>query len=151
MIKRLEKLKKLELHYLPIILIIHLKRFDKEKKLNNNIIFPLNQLNLAKFTSNIESNKDLEYDLIGVINHYGNPNSGHYISYIKDSENDRWHVFNDSFTAEVNDINTIASKDAYVLIYKRNINNDAIERIYNKKFINIILENENTLVDYYNN
>ena len=136
---------------MPIILVIQLKRFDNEKKLNNKIIFPLSQLNLAKFTSNIESNKDIEYDLIGVINHYGNPNNGHYLSYIKDSENNRWHVFNDSFTAEVNNINAIVSKDAYILIYKRNINNNAIEKIYNKKFINIILENKNSLVDYYNN
>ena len=51
----------------------------------------------------------------------------------------------------MNNINAIVSKDAYILIYKRNINNNAIEKIYNKKFINIILENKNSLVDYYNN
>ena len=102
-------------------MIIHLKRFDGNIKLKNKIIFPLENLKISKYTSNIDENKNLNYNLIGVINHYGTMNFGHYICYVKNTNNNNWYLFNDSFIKRIDDINLIVSKEAYILIYKRDI------------------------------
>jgi ubiquitin C-terminal hydrolase len=46
----------------------------------------------------------MQYNLIGIICHIGNAESGHYISYIKIEEN-KWLEFNDSIVMTFNQNN----------------------------------------------
>lgn len=52
--EELEAQKKIEIYHLPQILIIHLKRFNNNKKINNFIDYPLIDFDLNKF---IKSNE----------------------------------------------------------------------------------------------
>ena len=72
---------------LPNILIIHLQRivfnFDTylNEKINSKFEFP-KYLNMKKYTegSSSQSDSEYEYDLIGVVIHYGFAEAGHYYS-----------------------------------------------------------------------
>lgn len=61
------------------------------------------------------------YDLIGVSNHHGSLNSGHYIAHVDTTggraEKSRWMCFNDSRVSAAN-ANGIAGPTAYVLFYR---------------------------------
>ena len=107
-------------------IIIHLKRFEfnfvtfQNCKLNDYLKFPL-KLNFKKWTRaylrmneattnemnniNIISEEEQEnlneekmnYELTGILVHSGaNLKSGHYYSFIKDQETNKWYKFNDS-------------------------------------------------------
>lgn len=113
---------------LPPILLVSLKRFKYTQryktKLQNDIKFPLTELNLSSYGE--ISNMNEEYDLYGVICHDGNLNYGHYYSYIKIFGNetiksqDRWVLFNDSSTS-VSKTEVVESlkSNCYILIYKK--------------------------------
>ena len=57
------------------------------------------------------------YDLIGVINHYGTMNAGHYTAHCLNSETDRWYRFDDSMCREIKPEEIVTSA-AYVLFYR---------------------------------
>jgi ubiquitin C-terminal hydrolase len=104
---------------LPKYLFIQLKRFHNNHKLNHFISYPLNDLNLKKYSDSYEKNNCL-YNLIGVVHHYGNINFGHYISFIKDEEN-KWFCCNDDNIYEITDFKKIITNDTYLLLYQKNI------------------------------
>ena len=110
-------------------IIIHLKRFEfdfvtfQNNKLNDYLKFPL-KINLKKWTrafirqnevddknenniteeekENLDDEK-MSYELTGILIHSGsNLQSGHYYSFIKDQESDKWYKFNDSSISEIN-------------------------------------------------
>ena len=144
---------------LPNILIIHLKRFDFNfdftTKLNSYCEFPM-ELDMEEFsgTDNNVKNEKLpkpyyKYKLQGIIAHSGMLNSGHYYSFIEDTERmpengeSRWFEFNDVDVKPFNvkDISDKAfgykeeqskdssipnewmlkSNNAYILMYKRSV------------------------------
>ena len=102
--------KKIELYNLPKILIIHLKRFNNNKKINTLIDFPIKDLDLDKYISK-EKDKDKDeskkymsetkYDLFGVVNHYGSLEYGHYTSFCKNQHNNNWYEYNDRIVNEL--------------------------------------------------
>ena len=49
---------------------------------------------MDKLKGNVNSKDDFEYELKGVVLHYGTADFGHYFSYIKESDN-QWIEFND--------------------------------------------------------
>jgi ubiquitin carboxyl-terminal hydrolase 8 len=104
---------------LPKYLFIQLKRFHNNKKLNDFISFPLNNLDLKNYSDSYEKN-DCIYNLIGVVHHYGNIHFGHYISFIKDEEN-KWFCCNDETISKITDFKKIMNNDAYLLLYQKNI------------------------------
>ena len=64
------------------------------------------------------------YDLVGVSNHHGTLNGGHYIAHVdttfggtQGSDTPRWVCFNDSRVSNANS-NNIVGPTAYVLFYK---------------------------------
>lgn len=92
-------------------------------------------------TTGLESKKDLDdqeqdflYNLVGVLVHSGSANSGHYYSYIKERDTNRWVEFNDTHVNEF-DFSQLAKKcfgrqkeqqqqfdsqaNAYLLFYER--------------------------------
>lgn len=111
---------------LPKVLIIQLKRFaydlktytrmklDKKFEFNEQIILHEN------------SNKEIEYELVGVVVHIGSSLGGHYYSYIKPNS-DQWIVCNDSLVKSF-DGKDITKKvaggisnaeTAYILFYRQ--------------------------------
>merc|ERR1719499_1487936 len=89
---------------LPPVLIFCLSRFDysvehvRSVKLNHYVSFP-DELDMNKYRhpeSQKFQNSEDEYRLVGVVIHSGEPNRGHYYSFIKtDVENDEWYRFDD--------------------------------------------------------
>lgn len=60
----------------------------------------------------------LIYDLVGVINHYGSMNFGHYVAFAKNSRNSKWYEFNDSSVSHI-EPDAVCTSAAYVLFYKK--------------------------------
>ena len=126
----------MRINYAPNILMIQLKRFktDGNIKIDNFIDFPIQNF-ILKVHHISES-----YDLMGIINHYGNISFGHYIAICKNYYNKKWYKFDDSSVIEINE-NEIVSKDAYVLFYKKNsFNLQLAEKWYDnmENYINFV-------------
>jgi len=113
---------------LPKYLIIQLKRFSfsyqtwVRNKINSILSFP----EYLDMGSHIEDkNVNYQYKLAGVIAHSGTANSGHYVSYIRNRNNQNWYIFNDSLVSITN-IDAVfnlsgssSSTNAYLLFYDK--------------------------------
>jgi ubiquitin C-terminal hydrolase len=100
----------------PRILIICLKRFDKNlNKINTNILFPKEKLTiLSKF-----SNKEFNYYLSSIIYHRGSYYGGHYYCICRTmmANGPKWILYDDDVIHNIKD-NQITSANSYILIYK---------------------------------
>ena len=127
--------KKLEIYSVNEIVIIHLKRFRNNRKIETKVNFPLEGLNLGDYLP--DKNQKYIYDLFAVANHVGGLNGGHYFAYCKNFKDQDWYEFNDSNVYKIFK-DMIISPNAYVLFYKRRreeiIN---VEEIYKRPFIKI--------------
>src|SRR5579859_49254 len=118
--RHVDAVKQVTIKSLPDNLIFHLKRFEydvnqnKRTKVNDYFKFPteidlfpytLDQIELsAKGITRPREETQQIYDLVGVLVHTGNAESGHYYSYIRDSRpagavpdpRVQWYEFNDS-------------------------------------------------------
>lgn len=99
--------------YLPRILIIHLKRFDGDGKIDRFIDYPA-ELNLEEFAVPECAH---HYGLFGVCMHHGAANDGHYSAVCE--VKGQWYVMDDDAATPLGNINDIIQRDAYVLLYKR--------------------------------
>lgn len=114
-------------------LIIQLKRFSGEynkitqmyrkSKITSTIDFPLENLNMAKYTS--DKSESCIYDLYGVVYHCGGLESGHYISFTKNAVNGKWYLYDDDDVFELS-TETIKKRwensGPYMLFYKKRMN-----------------------------
>ena len=112
--------KKLDLYYVPKILIICFKRFVKEssyrwEKNEDEVDFPVNNLDLKDFVIGPDKEHS-KYDLFAVSQHYGDTGGGHYTAICKN--NGKWYSYNDSSCYESSESETQTSA-AYVLFYRR--------------------------------
>jgi ubiquitin C-terminal hydrolase len=98
-------LKKLEIFRPPPILIVQLKRFKFSSTFRNKLTtlveFPLYNLDLSTFVTDQqkfleEQGVNLKYDLYGIVNHYGSLSFGHYVSIVKNLEENKWYKYDDS-------------------------------------------------------
>ncbi len=127
---------------LPNVLIVHLKRFEfkqslRREKLETLIDCPLEGLDMGKFCTSsshgschseqndfVVDNVPADYDLFGVVNHYGRMGFGHYTAYArrwtKETLDNDWVVFDDSSVRRISK-DQIISSNAYVLFYRRRI------------------------------
>ncbi len=103
---------------LPNVLILNLNR-GKGLQFNINILFDETlSLRTSPCGNFMEYSKSYNYDLIGVITHYGGSNqSGHFISYCKNRINGKWYKFNDSLVSESNFGQVARDGIPYVLFY----------------------------------
>lgn len=103
----------------PNVLIICFNRFTyMNRKQHKTIYFPFENLDVNKFVSGYNSNKEYVYDLYGICNHSGSSLGGHYTSMVK-TANGKWYNFNDRIVSEINSsVHNIYSK-AYVLFYRK--------------------------------
>lgn len=110
--------KRIDIWRLPPILLIHIKRFafsgSIKKKMDTNIDFPLDSLNLTKFVSS--SQKPREYQLYAVSNHSGSIDSGHYTAYVRNSMTKTFLKFDDSQVLDMASF-SVQSANGYVLFY----------------------------------
>lgn len=112
----------------PTTLIICLKRFDFKVlpggigmpiKINTNIAYP-HVLNIGKYYPVIPGDESENvYKLVGVINHVGMMNYGHYFSYCYDAEKECWFNYNDHHVTCITAKDVIHNPNAYVLFYER--------------------------------
>jgi ubiquitin C-terminal hydrolase len=107
--------KKINFWSLPKILIIVLKRFNNRGQKNNNLIkFPFD-LDLCKYCVGYKKNT-YKYSLISVANHIGSLNSGHYFSYVKNT-NGNWYKYDDTIVSQM-DKSDVVDNSAYCLFYQ---------------------------------
>lgn len=134
--------KQLTITRLPNILIIHLERFSfigdnlvngKFVKNSSKINIPLN-LSMGKYWPKIQDEQEKqqlqklplrgqegewEYELYGVIRHYGTLDGGHYISEVK--KNGAWIKFDDDKVKVDENMGKIPESDgsAYILFFEK--------------------------------
>jgi ubiquitin carboxyl-terminal hydrolase 8 len=112
--------KKFELFKIPNLLIIHIKRFDYifRRKLTQHIDFPVTFFDVEKFISPNQKNNIpyTIYNLMSIINHYGDLDGGHYTAYCKGKKS--WYSFNDSSVTKIQDPLTLITPNAYILFYQ---------------------------------
>lgn len=98
--------KQMIIHKLSDVLIVHLKRFNAFRKIDDYMEIPF------EFCDDDENN----YHLFGVVNHYGNFFGGHYTANIK--LNNVWYDMNDSSFRQINP-DAVLTNAAYILYYQR--------------------------------
>ena len=126
--------KKMEIYSANEIVIIHLKRFRNNRKIENLVEFPLEGLNLKDY---LPKNEDCIYDLFAVANHVGGLHGGHYFAYCKNYIDNEWYEFNDSNVDKI-DKKKVVSDNAYVLFYNRRRDEKINEEeLFRKPFIEI--------------
>ena len=114
--------KKISFWSFPKILVIDLKRFNKNshhgQKIQTYIDFSFD-LNLSKYVIGYKKNS-YNYELFGVCNHSGGVLGGHYTAYVKNANN-KWYHYNDTIVSEVAKNETIISPKAYLLFYRKKV------------------------------
>jgi ubiquitin carboxyl-terminal hydrolase 22/27/51 len=115
---------------LPNVLSIQLKRFEYKQgrhdraasKIDEPVRFPL-QLNMLPYTNRLRNREGREgmelerscaYDLLSVVEHKGEIETGHYTSYCR--VGDQWFKFNDH-KVEMATISEVLGAQAYLLFY----------------------------------
>jgi ubiquitin C-terminal hydrolase len=98
--------------YLPLALLIVLKRFQKDAAKKGR----------SKTDRYIDYNMELElhsarYKLVALCLHMGTMEDGHYTAMVV--HRNRWQYIDDDVCNDVTDLNTIIRKEAYMLVYKR--------------------------------
>ena len=111
--------KKMELFYLPKLLIICFKRCVREsfrwRKNEVFVDFPINNLDMGEFMIGPDKEHS-KYNLFAVSQHYGSTGFGHYTAVCKNFE--KWYSYNDSSVHPCSE-NDSRSSAAYVLFYRR--------------------------------
>jgi ubiquitin carboxyl-terminal hydrolase 7 len=112
---------------MPNVLLVQLKRFDPEGKLDAAVHFE-EKLDLRPFCqdSSIQlASKSCEYTLIGVVMHEGTADAGHYWAFVR-TEADEWFRCND-VRVEAADLTSVLEEgsggpgeaSAYLLLYQQ--------------------------------
>ena len=111
--------KRIQIYYLPKILIICFKRFIKQsmkwEKNEEDIDFPINNFDMKDLIIGPDKNHS-KYDLFAVSQHYGSTGSGHYTAVCKNGNN--WYKYDDSIISKTTP-DSVLNSAAYVLFYRR--------------------------------
>lgn len=94
--------------YTPIIMILHLKRFDNKNKKIDKFVDYATELTISAGAA---------YALFAVIMHSGTLHDGHYTCCCE--VKGHWYKCDDEVVTPITDINAIIQRDAYMLFYKR--------------------------------
>ncbi|CAF0789747.1 unnamed protein product [Adineta steineri] len=104
-------------HPLPPVIIVQLKRFtfdETNEKLNALVKYPLENWKVLNDDNSL-------YDLVAVSMHAGNLKQGHYTTYAKNDGDKAWYSFNDDRICEITDEKDIITKNAYILVYVKQV------------------------------
>ena len=109
--------KKINFWNLSPVLILSVKQFRLNRKMNKHIEFP-EELNMEKYCVNKKEN--LKYKLSGICIHSGGLNGGHYYAMCKDYTDDKWRVHNDTHVIETT-IDDVLKQTPYCFFYIRDV------------------------------
>ncbi|XP_042902734.1 ubiquitin carboxyl-terminal hydrolase 22 [Parasteatoda tepidariorum] len=132
--------KQLTVQKLPVVISFHLKRLEFGKKITTYVKFP-EYLNMTPFVSSIRgtssrtneessfsnspyNSSDNNFCLFAVVNHTGNKEGGHYISFIKMKQ--KWYKCDDDMITNAT-VNDVLVSEGYLLFYHKEVVD------YNKK------------------
>jgi len=104
--------KKVYIYNLPNFLILVLKRYNINGKLNNSISYPLENMKIRE----TESGEIFSYILYAIIYHYGHSHNGHYNCNVKINNN--WYFIDDDSIYLNNNIEN-NNCNSYILFYKK--------------------------------
>jgi len=99
------------------ILIIVLKRYSLERKINKFIQYPM-ELDLKDYNKNYGTNKGNIYNLSGFCIHEGGLNGGHYYAICKNIFDKNWYEYNDTSISKIT-TNSVLEYKPYLLFYTR--------------------------------
>jgi ubiquitin carboxyl-terminal hydrolase 8 len=124
--KYISAYKEIKLMKVPKYIIIVLKRYNNDKanlgKSNNNISFPIDDLDLSSYSEGYDK-FDCKLRLVSVGCHKGGLNGGHYFAICRHKhQSGKWYKYDDETVSEFNimiDKNKLF-KDGYLLIYEKN-------------------------------
>lgn len=102
--------RKTQIMYDPIFLVLNLKRWCGLKKNNKKIVYD-STLDLSKYSRNAPC-----YSLFGIINHIGNVRSGHYYAYVLKGA--QWFSLNDTQISPISSEKLVCSSN-YCLFYRK--------------------------------
>lgn len=128
--KKVDAIKKIHIWEPPNILVVQLKRYNNNSlrtnhKNNSKVIFPINNLNMKHYLSELHDVNHTEYNLCAISEQRGMLNFGHYVAYCKNGINNKWYEFDDDDVIHIPDSELekeIVTKNAYILFYTRNYN-----------------------------
>jgi ubiquitin carboxyl-terminal hydrolase 4/11/15 len=117
-----EAWKMMQIHSLPTVLVVQLKRFRNQggyrNKISLPVTFPISGLDMSQYVLSARQGGWV-YDLFAVVNHLGDLGGGHYTAYAKHNVTHKWYLFDDSRVALVENEASIISSAAYILFYVR--------------------------------
>ncbi len=117
-----EAWKMMQIHSLPTVLVIQLKRFKTtghyRQKLNYPVVFPLSGLDMTPFVL-APREGGWVYDCFAVVNHSGDLGGGHYTAYAKHNVTGKWNLYDDGRVSPVTNESSITGSAAYILFYVR--------------------------------
>lgn len=118
--KKVKAVKKLRIWKNPMVLVIQLKRFgiSHHTKDNRMIEYPITDLNIGPYISVFSDIDCYLYSLQCIINHRGGVSHGHYYTYCRDEDTDKWFNFNDDIVREISST-MVVNSNAYLLVYIR--------------------------------
>ncbi|MCA6491822.1 MAG: hypothetical protein IM572_04025, partial [Chitinophagaceae bacterium] len=99
----------------PNFLVLHLKRFTQRFEKNNYVQVKLEEFVDYDFIMNLEGH---EYHLMGIVNHRGNLDQGHYNSFSYNRQTKMWLFYDDAKWEVVDNPNRMKSKENYILVYE---------------------------------
>lgn len=118
--------KKLMVARLPLVLIVHLKRFFTSghfmEKLETDVTFPTRHLDMSGYlmADALKQTRDTTYNLYAVANHFGRTlSSGHYTASVFNGHRGQWNYFDDTRVSVIGE-NQVATPAAYLLFFVRN-------------------------------
>jgi len=120
--------KKIELWFLPPVLILHLKRFDASlTKIDKRLHMNVNGFDLSTCCSKPQKDGAV-YDVSCVANHQGAYGSGHYTATCRvgSPSSGTWHRYDDEDVSELKDSRGVATKQAYVVFLVRQGREDLV-------------------------
>ncbi|KAJ2666411.1 ubiquitin-specific protease doa4 [Coemansia sp. RSA 1199] len=111
--------KRLMIARLPLVLIVHLKRFSTighfREKLETNVLVPTQKLYMQNYVIR-GSHPSTMYNLYGVANHFGTLSGGHYTASVFNGLRDQWNYFDDTRVSPTPETQ-VASPAAYLLFF----------------------------------
>ena len=91
-----------------------------QEKNDSFVNFPVEGLDMRPYARVLNNSPEpVLYDLIGVTNHSGSLNSGHYTASCKSASTGKWHQFNDSKVTPIPNPNSVRTNAAYLLWYRK--------------------------------
>ena len=103
--------------WLPLVLVVHFKRFDgaRRRKIDKFVDYSVDM----DLSGAVRSNVPCRYSLFAVCLHSGDLAAGHYSALCE--VHGHWFHANDDVSTPVEDLNALIQRDAYVLMYKREL------------------------------